>query len=450
MDPSVRELRLAWGLFLLAAGSTILPPATGPGVPLAWGLVAAAGSVILLSASRASRAAAALAEVARERRARLQGVVILSLLAASAAVFSPSAALFLATILTALLWMATRRGAPGARALLDHSSALGAALVIVLLPLELVVRLPAIGRQFGLPEERIRREASYDRIWERNVFHLRSPYERIARRPGVRRVLALGDSFTWGLYITDSDSTWPARLERLLGDSTEVINMGQRGWTTYNEAEFLTRLGWQFDPDLVLVQYYLNDAYESEPNFHYREGERVYLLPEQFWQGYVQTSALSALVSRAVNGLVYGILLRRVETEGRYTESSRGWQQLTAGLRQIGDSARARGTPVLLILFPDLIAGTWTAESYPARDIHEQVAREARAAGLLVFDLAPTFAAEGGDWKRWWATPYDAHPNEAAYAVAARAIADRIRQLDLLPPDAITGDPAFQSAGPPR
>ncbi len=26
--------------------------------------------------------------------------------------------------------------------------------------------------------------------------------------------MALGDSFTWGLYIRDADSTWPAMLER--------------------------------------------------------------------------------------------------------------------------------------------------------------------------------------------------------------------------------------------
>jgi len=219
----------------------------------------------------------------------------------------------------------------------------------------------------------------------------------------------------------------------------EVINMAQRGWTTPNEAELLSRLGWQFDPDLVIVQFYLNDAYESGANFAQESGRRLYLLPEQFWQGYIQTSSLSALVSRAVNGLLFGMLLREEETEGRYADSTTGWRQMQAALREIGDSARTRRTPVLFVLFPDLTPGAWTAETYPAREIHSLVAREALAAGLEVLDLTSAFAAEGGDWKRWWATPYDAHPNEAAYAVVATALAEHIKQHHWL-----TGEKAYR------
>src|SRR5918994_5398638 len=105
---------------------------------------------------------------------------------------------------------------------------------------------------------------------------------------------------------------------------------------------------------------------------------------------------------------------------------------MRAALREIGDSARARGTPVLFVLFPDLTPGAWTVETYPARDIHGRVAREAAAAGLDAFDLVPAFAAEGGDWKRWWATAYDAHPNGAAYALVARALAEHIERNQLL------------------
>jgi hypothetical protein len=49
-----------------------------------------------------------------------------------------------------------------------------------------------------------------------------------------------------------------------------------------------------------------------------------------------------------------------------------------------------------------------------------------------VLDLIPAFAGEGGDWKRWWATPYDSHPNEAAHAVAAAAVARHLRERPLL------------------
>jgi lysophospholipase L1-like esterase len=433
LEASLGEPRLAWALLLLLAAAAILPAASGPALPALWLAAAAPGTVLLLRPSAASRLEEALRGLGRSRTARVQLSVLAALLVFVALVFSPSAALFAATGLgSALAWIGARRGAGTLGTVLGHLTALGGALTLVLVPLELALRLPAMARQFGLPSERVRQEARYDRSWEQNVFRFRSPHQQVARRAGVARVLALGDSFTWGLYIADTDSTWPARLERRLPVPVEVINMGQRGWTTRNEADLLTRLGWQLDPDLVIVQFYLNDAYESGTNFTQESGRRLYLLPEQFWQGYIRSSALSALVSRAVNGLLFGILFREQENQGRYTDASPGWQQMKAALREMGDSARSRDTPVLFVLFPDLTPGVWTPETYPARDIHTRVAREAAAAGLDTLDLAAAFAAEGGDWKRWWATPYDAHPNEAAYAVVANALADHIERHRLL------------------
>jgi lysophospholipase L1-like esterase len=430
---SVNELRLGWALLLALAGAALLPESPGLPLLLAWLVAALPGSLLLGRHTSAFRISTAVSQLTAAPRARRFALLAAVLLVGVALVFSPSAALSVATaFVSALLWSAHRRGATGAERLLDQASALGGALVLVLLPMEFVLRLPPVAHQFGLPTERVRQQQRYDRLWERNILHFRSPHERIARLPGVRRILALGDSFTWGLYIADSDSTWPARLERRLEAPVEVINMAQRGWTTANEAEFLDRLGWQFDPDLVIVQFYLNDAYESGPNLGFEEGRRVHLLPEQFWQGYIRSSALSALVSRGVNGLLFGMLLRRSENEGRYTDESAGWRQMRAGLRQIGDSARARGTPVLFVLFPDLTPGQWTPATNPARAIHEQVAREAETAGLQVYDLAEAFSAEGGNWQRWWATPYDSHPNEAAYEIVARAIANEIEKRGLL------------------
>jgi lysophospholipase L1-like esterase len=444
----VSRLRLVWGLFLVLAGVALLP-APGPAIPLIWLLSALPGSLALARRANDSRLPAALAELTSTPGDRIRALVLAALFVAVAMIFSPAAALFGATILgSALLWAAGRRGAGPARGLLDHTTLSCVVVALVLVPVDLVLQLPVFTRRFGLPAERIRQEELHDRLWERNVFGFRSPHEQVARRPGIRRILAIGDSFTWGLYIPDSDSTWPARLERRLGDGVEVINMGQRGWTTANEAEFLRRLGWQFDPDLVLVQYYLNDTYDSGPDFEYRQGPQVYVLPDLFARGYVRHSALVWMAAGAVTRLRYGTQLQRVEAEGRYRPGSPAWRQLSEGLRQIGDSARARGTPVLFVLFPDLAPGRWTPATYPARAIHQQVAREARTAGLHVLDLTGAFAAEGGDWKRWWVLPYDSHPNAAAYELAARAIAGEIEKRDLLRVSART-PPASPRTSPP-
>jgi hypothetical protein len=59
------------------------------------------------------------------------------------------------------------------------------------------------------------------------------------------------------------------------------------------------------------------------------------------------------------------------------------------------------------------------------------VAAAARAAGLDVLDLTPAFAGEDG--KRWWARPWDAHPNEEGHAVAAQEIGRAIEERGMIP-----------------
>jgi lysophospholipase L1-like esterase len=434
---STTELRAGWGLLALLTGVALLPNAPGPFATGAWLATLLPGTLAIARRPGATKAAEAVSGLFAEGRSRMPAATLAALLVFAALVYSVSAALVLATAFgSAALVASTRRGADGARAMLDHIVALGGALVLVLAPLEFALRIPTVERQFGLPGERNRQEASYDHLWKRNVFGFRSGHEEVARRKGVRRVIALGDSFTWGLLLPSADSAWPARLERVLPDSggpaVEVINMGQRGWATATEAEFLRRLGWQFDPDLVIVQFFLNDAYESGPNFQFREGRRVFLLPEVFAQGYIRSSSLAALVARGINGLLFGILFPESESGDLYAEDSAGWRQMRTALREMGDSARSRETPILLVLFPPLLPGEWTPTSSPARDVYSRVAQEAERSGLLTLDLAQAFVAAGGDWKRWWATPYDSHPNAAAHAVAANAIAGFLRERGVL------------------
>jgi len=82
--------------------------------------------------------------------------------------------------------------------------------------------------------------------------------------PGTNRILALGDSTTFG-YGVGAEEAWPAVLERLLAQApgappVEVLNLGIPGYDTLNEAARLAGRGLALDPDLALVGYCLNDA----------------------------------------------------------------------------------------------------------------------------------------------------------------------------------------------
>ena len=47
---------------------------------------------------------------------------------------------------------------------------------------------------------------------------------------------------------------------------------------------------------------------------------------------------------------------------------------------------------------------------------------------MHVLDLTNAFVESGGDWRRWWATPYDSHPNADAHRLAAETLLPWLEQ----------------------
>jgi len=92
-----------------------------------------------------------------------------------------------------------------------------------------------------------------------NSRGFRGPEVPFQRTPGRKRIVALGDSFTFGWGV-EEEETWPARLARIL--DVEVVNLGVSGYGTDQEYILLQSEGRAYRPDVVLVQVAPNDAEE--------------------------------------------------------------------------------------------------------------------------------------------------------------------------------------------
>jgi hypothetical protein len=91
-----------------------------------------------------------------------------------------------------------------------------------------------------------------DRVLNSNSLGLRGRQERPYENPaGVRRVVVLGDSFTFGEDVSD-DETFCQRLEQLL-PGTEVLNLGVHGYGHDQMLLYLREEGVKYRPDLVLL-----------------------------------------------------------------------------------------------------------------------------------------------------------------------------------------------------
>jgi len=152
--------------------------------------------------------------------------------------------------------------------------------------------LPGSEKRFCFPDNpRGYFDADNCILYQINARGFRGPEVLKEKPAGVFRVLGLGDSFTLGRGVREED-TYLRQLERLLNRSGqgkfEVLNFGVEGYNTPDEAALLEGRGLEYQPDLVLVGYYLNDAGLA---LNYWERER-------FWPGLRRSSRLWELIAR--------------------------------------------------------------------------------------------------------------------------------------------------------
>lgn len=81
---------------------------------------------------------------------------------------------------------------------------------------------------------------------------------------GAVRILALGDSSTWGWQVAE-EASYPEQLQRLLDarygpGRYRVINAGIPGYTSYQGLTFFAEVGRALRPQIVIIAYGFNDS----------------------------------------------------------------------------------------------------------------------------------------------------------------------------------------------
>jgi len=127
----------------------------------------------------------------------------------------------------------------------------------------------------------------------------------IPKPAGTRRILVLGDSFTFGVGVED-DQTFPAQMEKFLNPGgalgvspatarpVEVVNAGCPGWGTENALAFWRARAEQLSPDLLVLAFYRNDLNDNLRHLVYRSGNgKVVYVPKK---GFARMKRLSRMI----------------------------------------------------------------------------------------------------------------------------------------------------------
>lgn len=266
-----------------------------------------------------------------------------------------------------------------------------------------------------------------------------------ANRDGGFRIIVLGDSFTYGTGVSLED-TFPEQMEQVFFPAhdreVEVLNWGVYAYNTRQQVALLRHRVDEFDPDLVLLVAYVNDASgedrgangasSKEPGWEVRWIQRLGLTSGVFGGQDPRTPAqerMMALRRRSVLADVtahraYENLLSRVKVRGYqedWTEGSPGLEMVRAGFSELKLLAKKHGFAVHVSMYPDL---NRLDDSYPYRAAHDEVARLSDEHGFTFHDLLPLLL--GRDSRSLQAHAHDRHPNGACNAIVGEFLTESL------------------------
>jgi lysophospholipase L1-like esterase len=256
------------------------------------------------------------------------------------------------------------------------------------------------------------------------------------KRLGAQRVLALGDSFTYGHGVQD-DETYPAVVETLLrtrGHDVEVLNAGVPGYNTDQSYTYALRDGLALEPDVVLLGIHSSDVSDNyESSLFDVDGARLVPRDARQTRMYELGSIVGWIPAAIRRSRTFDVLVSSIEWHD--TPSARpavadldAWSY--AKIRLEVDDLRRRGR-VLGVATAVVLMPCKKALAPGAADPYGPLARDLAALGVPVLPAAAALR-EHGDALAPLFFHDDPHLNADGNRALARVVADFLETRGLV------------------
>ena len=277
-----------------------------------------------------------------------------------------------------------------------------------------------------------------------NSLGFRDVEHRRDKPDGVFRILALGDSFTFGIGAAYEDS-FLVRLEQRLNARpgshpvVEIIKAGMPRYWPEAEALLLERIGVTFEPDLVLVSFLPNDVADTVVGMDYLEVSDGFLVTREadrlgrpgLWL-YLHSHAARIVLRRVVGSDAASAPAAAAaelaftdvyEPGGPYEEA---WVEVESQYQRMAETAAAAGSDLAIVHIPQLNFAMETAP-YPAT----RLGQWAEQHEVTFIDALPGIRRAAEQETLYWAR--DGHCNAAGYRVIADAVFDALTRPGQVP-----------------
>lgn len=260
-------------------------------------------------------------------------------------------------------------------------------------------------------------------------------------RPGSRRIVLLGDSVSFGLGV-EQNAIYPALLEKRLGSSWDVVNLATFAYNTADERAALQEDGLKLRPELVILQFYMNDftipaaggSRPAPPGFLDRLAALRNLV--------LSRSALYRRLHQGGTALTFHLfhdLRRRRFPERLNADEPRQKSAYLAGtpddgavaafreIREIHRLTRKSGARFLVVLSPDEV------QLFDRRydGINERFRAFCRREGIGLFDPLPALRADSDPVRLF---NDGVHYSPEGHALLARLLHGELVRRRLVPP----------------
>lgn len=265
-----------------------------------------------------------------------------------------------------------------------------------------------------------REEPTGDGIWgadtlQLNAFGHRSPSMSREKPEGVRRVLVLGGSHPFGMWV-GMQEVYSAVLERRLNEASDgvwqVLNAASPGHTTYQGARYLAHRGLAFEPDVVIFDLGVNDNLPLALDYAAPDHE-VGAVP--LWARVTSKGAGSLQTYRLLKELLASSV-GQPRVEGVRVPPDRRRENLAA----VRDLAEEHGFDVLFV-------SQVTVDGFRGPGRVRCVYDPVRDGFTPVLDVCGVFDALGADAGREFVDPV--HADAAGHARIGEAAFLRMREL---------------------
>lgn len=241
-----------------------------------------------------------------------------------------------------------------------------------------------------------------------NHFGMRGPEPDLGdhRR---KRVLFLGSSNTLGWGVEEED-TMTALLQETLGEKVQIFNAGIGNYNALRYVTLLEKKLLALKPDIVVVNYFVNDAEVLKPgggNVLLRHSQLAVLLHHFFQSLWNGPSDMSKLITyyRAV-----------------YTENGEGRKTMEAAFAHLNELSQRHQFKIIFTMTPDI----HVLKPYPFTFVHDYVRQLSALYHWPFVDV--TEALSQVPSKKLWALSGDPHLNRLGHQIMASALLPTLKE----------------------